>query len=193
MKLIAVVLLVLTSSSVSAGTLHKCVDAQGVASYQQTDCPAKSKEAGVRTYQPVTGGPNTSWTAQASTFRAIERQYDPPTQSVDQGNTTDPAAQRARQSQVAEIDRQISNIGTVNTRSERELLANLEAQLAQVSTNQPVTSPTYSAQDPAPPQTTIQHDQNGRNYIHPPGSSFVTDTVTGKQCLVNGTTIVECH
>lgn len=182
------------SQAAFADGLYKCKDAKGGTSYQQAACPTTSKTEGIRTYAPVAPSARNSWTAQRDVLQQQQaqrqRQYETevPRVRASAGNRVADQERRALSSQ---IDSQISDLGSLNSRGKRELAADLRAQQTALATNTPYQPPVRQASaDPSPvyraPQPSTLTDQNGRSYTQPPGSGFATDNQTGKQCFVNG-------
>jgi hypothetical protein len=60
--------------NVSAGPVYKCIDAKGVAAYQQEPCPKASAQVGKGYAPTVAPSKNLGWAAQSSTLAKQERQ-----------------------------------------------------------------------------------------------------------------------
>jgi len=190
------------TGTAAAATLYKCKDAHGAMSYQQMPCANAKQEAGVRNYRAERDNPGTNWSnqvAQGSPARyaasSDDSSWSAPSSNVSQSSSADQANRRAM---AAQLDSQISAIGTPNSRSKRELLADLLAQKVALVTD----SPARTNARPTQRETTIERtsvvtqpihvrDQYGNGYTQPPGSAFATDDKTGKQCFVYGA-FVDC-
>ena len=195
-RTLLLVVLGAASPALWAGPLYKCVDAKGIAAYQQSPCPKASQQVAKGYVAPVAPAKNQSWAAQSGTLqrqaRQREAQYQAEsgrTQIVQQDGPS--AAERA---QMAKLDQDIAALGTLNSRGKRELAADLRRQQSQLASGSPVTAaPPRTNPDPANvvsgPRTVT--DQYGNQYQQPPGSNFVLDQKTGKQCLKNGA-FIQC-
>lgn len=171
---------VISDSSVTAGTIYKCVDSKGISSYQQTACPDKTKVAGVRNYKPVADNSSSSWPSQSNRqtysntggqqvqFGGSNSQNNPNNQDV---------SERIRRAEQAAS----SMRGSPSARN---------AAIAE-ALGQP--NPGQWSPPGASNSTQQQIDQNGNSYTHPAGSSVIIDNKTGQTCIVNGSQIVECH
>lgn len=146
----------------SAQQIYKCMDSKGASSYQQTPCPPNTSTAGIR--------------------------YFAATPTPEPGSQRD----RERQKLIDEIDTQIRALGPLTNQGKRELAASLRQSQAQLITG--LASPARRSSvsdDPAPviresSEPTTVRDQYGNQYTQPPGSAFVTDQKTGKQCFKYG-------
>src|SRR5665811_123902 len=91
----------------------KCVNAKGVASYQQLPCPANSKKASVRYVAPVADTPRASWSGQAE--RSSQVSYSNNDTSRQQSGTSNYERDEAKRRQ----DIEASEYAMQNRRSSR--------------------------------------------------------------------------
>lgn len=172
-------------STVNAGTLFKCKDAKGVVSYQQTTCPEAKQDAGAVAYKPVKDAPGLSWSGQAEQKR-LEQKSKADYIRQDQNNY---ATQTIQQPQMSSSTRNelIRRLEMASTKAERNAIS-AQLGIKPTAAQRAAPSPT-----PAPDLTpTTLRDQRGNSYTQPPGSVFVQDQRTGKQCILNGNVIVKC-
>jgi hypothetical protein len=193
---IALAALLVGTATAQATPLYKCVDAKGVASYQQTPCQNAKQQVAKGYVAPVPVAKNLSWAANSGTDRRLAQQrqalYAAEGNRVVVQSDGPSAAERA---QIAKLDQDVAGLGTLNSRGKREMAADLRQQQSQLASGSPVTAAPVRDYPSAPvvsgPRTVS--DQYGNQYTQPPGSNFVLDQKTGKTCVKNGNFILECH
>jgi hypothetical protein len=179
-NLLITMLFVTSVLPVAAGTLYKCVDTKGIASYQQAACPNEAKVASVRTYKPVADNSSSSWSSQRYRQTSSKTVY----QQAQSGGSN--SQNNVSNQDMSERIRRADHAASTMRGSPTARNAAIAAALGQPNPGQ------WSPPD-APKSTQQRIDQNGNSYTHPAGSSVITDNQTGKTCIVNGNQIVECH
>jgi hypothetical protein len=186
---ILVLFLAFVSLPAAAQHIYKCKTASGTMIYQQTPCPSSTRTESVRTYVPAPDSP----TPPPEPEIEPEHQYSaaPSYDTYEGPPQRDYAAEEQRRKLLSDIDDQITHLGVLDSRSKRELAAKLRATQAEVVTGSRSAGTSTYEEAPAPPihrveETRTIRDQYGNQYTQPPGSAFVTDQKTGKQCFKYG-------
>lgn len=161
-RFLVAIYLIAWTSTVDAGQLYKCVGPDGVTAYQQTPCPSGAKQVYQRYVAPVPNSPRSSIIRSNSGTYAREVEI----QSPSSGGSHQP------QTYLSNFEREeaarLSQISSAKKRSRK--------------VDRPRADPLHRIET----TPTVIQDYQGNQYIKPPGSSFVTDPKTGKQCFVNG-------
>jgi hypothetical protein len=163
MKIALFLVIALIASPAIAGTLYRCVDAKGVASYQEQPCPPKATGGRIGYAPAVAPSKKLSWKAQSGTI-----------------------AQQTRQ-RVAIADASAGAYGGGSAPTQGWEARQQNTQPTTIP--KPRVRQDVVVAPPPVPQFTYPTDQYGNQYTQAPGSTFVQDQKTGKTCFRNGSFI----
>lgn len=192
-----VVVLLLASTQATAQKVYKCKDADGSTIYQQVQCSDQDGEVVKLQSQPSQAR---IAEAQARFYaqeeqRMYEQSMQAATQVIEYYEPA-PTAKRSRRqsSQAAPSFTSPSSLSSeaVNpSRFDPERVGFSRTRGYEPLRHRSSPNPNTTATRVGPGYTepTRVQDQHGNGYIRPPGSHFVTDEKTGRQCLAVGGTI----
>lgn len=171
--------------------IYKCKAASGETIYQNEPCPKNSVAVAQGSYNRQPDDPTTQKAAEAAAAEAnAQSEYEAQAAAV--GNYSQQQKASVYEQETAARNAQVE-AGSYASRVGHRGRAKTQAEAA-ADALQPKRSAPHPAMATGPGITEPQRiqDQYGNFYQQPPGSAFVTDEKTGKQCFKNGD-FIDCN
>jgi len=171
--------------------IFKCKAASGETIYQNEPCPKNSVAVAQGSYNRQPDDPTTQQAAVAEAERAnTQREYE--TQAAAMATYGQEPQVSAYESETAARNAQVE-AGSYASRIGRHGRAKTQAEVAAEALRPKRSAPQpVMATGPGITEPQRIQDQNGNFYQQPPGSAFVTDEKTGKQCFKYGD-FIDCN